>query len=128
LRRKRVTVLYQHPLFGFGIQRVLSEDPEFEVVDVRALPADGAGVGKGLDTDVIVAEGEDPDTLSRLVTEFPPVLVVFVRLDSNLIDVYHNREVVFPPPASLAEALSGTKKPASVATRTSATGTSSRPL
>ncbi|MFQ5381608.1 MAG: hypothetical protein ACE5EF_08295 [Dehalococcoidia bacterium] len=112
MRRERAAIFYRHPLFGHGIGRLVAADPRYDVVSVSSLTPDCGKAARHLDLDVIVAEGEDSQHPAEVIDELPPVLVILVRLDTNLIDVYFKRQLVVPRPESLAEALAAAEKPA----------------
>jgi DNA-binding NarL/FixJ family response regulator len=97
MRRFRVAVLYTHPLFGYGIARLLAEDPRLDVACHRAEAADAPTLAATLGADVVVMEDwEDPALTGRVIQALPPALVAVVRLRDNAMEVYRGRRRFLP--------------------------------
>ena len=97
MRRFRVAVLYTHPLFGYGIARLLADDPRLEVACHRADAATAPSLASSLGVDAVVMEDwEDPALTGRVIQALPPVLVAVVRLRDNAMEVYRGRRRFLP--------------------------------
>lgn len=97
MRRFRVAVLYTHPLFGYGIARLLAEDPKLEVDCHRAEASDAPALAATLGVDAVVMEDwEDPALTGRVIQALPPALVAVVRLRDNAMEVYRGRRPFLP--------------------------------
>ncbi len=97
MRRRRVAVLYSHPLFGCGIAQLLSRDEQFDVACLESGDAAESALAMTPGTDAIVVEdGTEPDTIDRVIQALPPVLVVVVSLQDNGLKVYQGRRRLHP--------------------------------
>lgn len=97
MRRFRVAVLYTHPLFGYGIARLLTEDPALEVACLQAAAANVPSVATILGVDAVVMEDwENPAITKRVIQALPPTLVAIVRLRDNAMEVYRGRRRIRP--------------------------------
>ena len=106
MSRGRVAVLFVHPLFGQGLAQLLHRDDHLDVTCVRADPACAPGELKHLRPHAIVIEECDDEGFMRdLLRDLPPALLIRVRLQDNLMDVYYNRQVVAAGPDDLLEAI-----------------------
>ncbi len=104
--RSRVAVLYAHPLFGKGIAKLLSRDQRLEVSCEPAKEADVVQLTRLLVPDALILEGcSDPVLLSLLIQDLPPIPVTFVDLRENTLTAFRERQQVFPPPASIIDAI-----------------------
>jgi len=112
MRKRRIAVLYTHPLFGRGVAQLLRADERLEVICLNVAIAGAEDELKRLKPYAIVAEGcGDSPVLNEAVRGLPAPLFIAVRLDDNFMDVYHSREVVTARPESLLEVIqSGLKE------------------
>ena len=118
--RKRVAVLYKHPLFGRGIARLLSKDDLLDVTCVPAGPAEPPPDAMTFETDAVVVEDEDdPSLVELLIQALPPVLVVVVSLQDNGMQIYQDRRRILPRshelPDLIHEVFGATGAPATTA-------------
>ena len=104
--KRKVAVLYSHPLFGEGLARLLDEDADLAV---SCIPADTSGVGREIDDlhpdAIIVEDNPDEGFMRGLLRSLPPVLLIRVGLQDNVMEVYHCRHVVPGCPADLLEVI-----------------------
>ena len=106
MRKRRVAVLYTHPLFGRGVAQLLRADEQLEVTCLQASLAEAAEELKRLRPYAVVAEGcDEGHLLHEAVRDLPAALFIAVRLDDDLMDVYHSRQVVSARPENLVEAV-----------------------
>ena len=106
MRKRRVAVLYTHPLFGRGVAQLLRADEQLEVTCLQASLAEAAEELKRLRPYAVVAEGcEGGHLLQEAVRDLPAALFIAVRMDDDLMDVYHSRQVVTARPENLVEAV-----------------------
>ncbi len=97
MRRFRVAVLYTHPLFGYGIARLLAEDPRLDVDCYRAEATGAPALAATLRVDAVVMEDwEDRALTDRVIQALPPALVAVVRLRDNTMEVYRGRRRFLP--------------------------------
>lgn len=106
MRKRRVAVLYTHPLFGRGVAQLLRADKRLEVVCLNVEFPGAEDELKRLKPYAIVAEGcGESRLLNEAVRDLPAPLFITVRLDDDFMDVYHSREVVTARPESLLEVI-----------------------
>lgn len=104
--RGRVAVLYVHPLFGQGLAHLLQGDDQLNVTCLQANLTCTPQELKRLRPHAIVVEECDEDGRVRdLIRDLPPALLIRVRLQDNLMDVYYNRRVMAARPEDLFEAI-----------------------
>jgi DNA-binding NarL/FixJ family response regulator len=106
MRKRRVAVLYTHPLFGRGVAQLLRADEQLEVTCLKASLAEAAEELRRLRPYAVVAEGCQGDhLLHEAVRDLPAALFIAVRIDDDLMDVYHSRQVVTALPENLVRAV-----------------------
>lgn len=106
MRKRRVAVLYTHPLFGRGVAQLLQADEQLEVTCLGAGLAEAAEELKRLRPYAIVAEGcGEGHILREAVRDLPVALFIAVRLEDDVMDVYHSRQVITARPENLVEAV-----------------------
>ena len=111
-RRRRVAVVYTHPLFGMGIARLLQPDKCLQVRCLNALLPDAGEQLRRLRPHAVVFEGdEERVSLRHLVGTLPRALIIVVRLDDDVMDVYHGRQVMTACPEALVETIHRRRPP-----------------
>jgi len=105
MRKDRVAVLYANSLFGQGLAHLLRSDRRLEVTSIRADPETAPAELARLRPDAIVIEDSEEAAVRRILQHVPPVLLIKVRLQDNLIDIYYNLQVVAAGPEDLLEAI-----------------------
>ena len=106
MRKRRVAILYAHALFGEGIAQLLDGDEQLQVICLDAGLAETCEKVKELRPHAIVVEGSEDGALLRdLVQNLPRALFVMVRMEDNIMDVFHGRQEVPACPENLAEVL-----------------------
>ena len=106
MSKRRVAVLYSHPLFGEGLAQLLHGDGALAVTCFRADPSRNPEEISRLKPHAIVVEDTDDEAFVRdLLRDLPPALLIRVRLQDNVMDVYSSRHVVSACPADLLEAI-----------------------
>lgn len=106
MAKGRVAVLYTHSLFGEGLAQLLHGDDGLSVTCLRADPARNPSEIRRLKPHAIVVEETSDESFMReLLRELPPALLIRVRLDDNVMDVYYSRQVVSACPEDLLEAI-----------------------
>lgn len=106
MSKRRVAVLYSHPLFGEGLAQLLQSDDGLEVTCLRADPSCSPREIDRLKPHAIVVEDSDDDAFMRdLLRGLPSALLIRVRLQDNVMDVYSTRHVLAACPADLLEAV-----------------------
>ena len=106
MSKRRVAVLYQHSLFGQGLAQLLHGDGSLSVTCLRADTSNNPQEIRRLRPDAIVIEDDDDQAFMRdLLRDLPPALLIRVRLQDNVMDVYHSWHVVSACPADLLEAI-----------------------
>jgi len=107
-RRVTVVVLYMHPLFGEGIARLLSGEPNLAVTPLDASdPAQSEHI-LALAPDVVVFERGDPDTATDILRYAPSALVIDVSLSPGPTFTYQRHEIQAQPDVIL-DAIRGIK-------------------
>ena len=98
MRKLRVAVISTHPLFGYGIARLLAEDPTVDVSCHIAEHATDPGLVAAAGIDAFVIEDcEDPARTECFIQALPPALVAVVRLRDNAMEVYRGRRRILSP-------------------------------
>jgi hypothetical protein len=106
MSKRRVAVLYNHSLFGQGLAQLLHGDGSLSITCLRADPSHNPQEIRRLRPHAIVIEdGDDPAFMRDLLRDLPPALLIRVRLQDNVMDVYYTRHVVSACPADLLEAI-----------------------
>jgi len=111
-RRRRVAVVYTHPLFGMGIAQLLNGDKYLQVRCLDAhLPDAGEQMRRLRPHAVILEGGEEHISFRHLAGTMPRTLVITVRLDDDVMDVYYGRQVMAACPETLVEIIHRRRPP-----------------
>jgi hypothetical protein len=111
-RRRRVAVVYTHPLFGMGIARLLQPDNGLQVRCLNALLPDAGEQLRRLRPHAVVLEGDEEHISFRdLAGAMPRALVIIVRLDDEVMDIYYGRQVMAACPEALVETIHRRRPP-----------------
>lgn len=106
MRKRRVAVLYTHPLFGRGVALLLQADGQLDVTCLNASLDEAGEELRRLRPYAIVAEGcEEGPLLRNAVRDLPAAVFISVRLEDDLMEVYHSRQVITARPENLVEAV-----------------------
>lgn len=106
MTKGRVAVLYTHSLFGEGLAQLLHGDEGLSVTCLRADPARNPQEIRRLRPHaIVVEETADEGFMRELLRDLPPALLIRVRLQDNVMDVYYSRQVVSACPEDLLEAI-----------------------
>jgi hypothetical protein len=106
MQRRRVAVVYVHSLFGRGVARLLEADQSLEVECLRADLADTQEKVRRFNPQTIVVEecgqgGAEKDA----VRDLPPALVISVRPQDNVMEIYSTWQEVAARPEDLLQAV-----------------------
>lgn len=96
MKKIKVFILYDHPLFGLGLEKLLKQERGIEVVGTTVRSHMSVEQMKALRPDVIMVEGGEPGLASSLweaLKESLPGRVITVELDENRATVYTSRQV-----------------------------------
>lgn len=100
--RGRVAVLCIHPLFGRGIARLLQADEELEVTCLTAGLADMPEKLKRFRPHaIVVEESADARFWRDVFPSLPPALLIGIRPQENVMDVYRKWQVAGARPEDL---------------------------
>jgi hypothetical protein len=110
MAKRKVAVVYSHPLFGEGLARLLNNDEELTVSCIRANTSGVAREIVDLRPEAIIVEDDADEAFIRgILNSLPPVLVIRVGLQDNAMEVYHCRHVIPGCPGDLLDVIrSGT--------------------
>ncbi len=97
--KKKITVfvLYDYPLFGLGLERLLRREKGIEIIGTAQRGPNILGQLKALCPDVIMLEGgESSDRLSpwEFLEEYLPQRVISITLDQNRLTVYTTHRIL----------------------------------
>jgi hypothetical protein len=93
-------------LFGQGLAQLLHGDEGLSVTCLRADPSHNSQEIRRLKPHaIVIEEGDDEGFMRDLLRELPPALLIRVRLQDNVMDVYYSWHVVSACPADLLEAI-----------------------
>lgn len=110
--KRRVAVVYTHALFGMGIARLLQPDKCLQVRCLDALLPDAGEQLKRLRPHAVVLEGDEEHISFRdLAGTMPRALVIIVRLDDEVMDIYYGRQVMAACPEALVETIHRRRPP-----------------
>jgi hypothetical protein len=105
-RTRRVAVVYTHALFGMGIARLLQPEEWLQVRCLNALLPDAGDQLRRLRPHAVVFEGDEEHISFRdLAGTMPRALVIIVRLDDEVMDIYYGRQVMAACPQTLVETI-----------------------
>lgn len=96
MKKIRVFILYDHPLFGLGLEKLLRQEKGIEVVGTTIRSHMSVEQLRAVRPDVIMVEGGEPGLASNLweaLKESLPGRVITVGLDENRATVYTTRRV-----------------------------------
>ena len=114
--KRRVAVVYTHPLFGRGIAQLLQADGELQVSCLEAALPEASEQLKRLRPHAIVLEGREEDLLVRDLTRgLPRALIILVRLEDDVMDAYYGRQVMTACPETLVKIIHRGRRPPSQA-------------
>lgn len=114
MSKGRVAILCIHPLFGRGIARLLQADRELEVTCLTAGLTDMPGELKRFRPHaIVVEESADPQFWRDVFPSLPPALLIGIRAQDNVMDVYRKWQVAAARPEDLLHAIHSGLGPAS---------------
>ena len=107
---KRVFILSSHPLLGRGIETLLRQEAELEIVGLEKDPGQAIEQIKALQPDVILVDCNDADAsralaMLRLLTEGVRSRVVSLNLDDNRITIYQGEHKIVREVKDLVETI-----------------------
>jgi DNA-binding NarL/FixJ family response regulator len=97
----RLAILYDHPLLGEGVGRLLSREPNIDVVYVESRDSAAVGAAIAAEPDMVVVErtcGIDPLEILRRA---PSTMVIEVGIAPGPTWVYRRQEIAGDPQAVL---------------------------
>ncbi len=108
--RSRVFILYSHGLFARGVQSLLGQEKEVEVVGMERDDHQALEKIRRLRPDVILVDSSTaPEghclTISGIFQEIPEARVITISLRENGIDVYDKQRIVAAGPEDLLRVL-----------------------
>jgi DNA-binding NarL/FixJ family response regulator len=107
----RVVILYDHPLLGEGLERLLRDRTD---LDVRLVRLDGVEAAKAAlegGPDVVIVERCAPIAAIDLLALAPDTMFIDVGLDAGPSWTYR-RDAISPRPEDILEAITGRVRPA----------------
>ncbi len=114
MKKIKLFILYDHPLFGRGLERLLSQERAIEVVGATLRRDMSLEQLRALRPDVIVVEGDEPSlgpSLWEVLKETLPGRVVTVDLDEDRATVYTSRRVMAEKVEDLVNAVRSGGRP-----------------
>ena len=109
---RRVIILYDHPLLGEGLERLLRDRPGLQVQLVHVDSLDIARSAVDSQPDVVILERCAPVAAVDLLPLAPDALFIDVGLDAGPSWSYR-REELSPRPEDIVQAITGRTRPAS---------------
>lgn len=108
--RPRVFILYKYLLFARGLEQLLKEEAEVEIVGVGMRGRRALAEIRVLQPDVIIVEvgkgmPEPCLLVARLLREQPQARVIRVSLEDNTATLYTSRRFVMAQPQDLVSIL-----------------------
>lgn len=102
--RRRVVILYEHPLLGEGLERLLRAETDLQVELVHVDNVDVARCALTPSPDVVVLERCAPVQALDLLRLAPGALFIDVGLDAGPSWAYH-RDELSPQPEDILRAI-----------------------
>lgn len=115
-KARRVVILYDHPLLGEGLERLLRDRPGIDVRLVRVDGVESAMAALESAPDVVIVERCAPVAAMDLLPLAPDSLFIDVGLDAGPSWTYR-REEISPRPEDILQAITGQAGPAAPAGR-----------
>lgn len=109
---RRVVILYDHPLLGEGLERLLRDRPGLDVRLVRVDGVEAAIAALEGSPDVVIVERCAPVAAIDLLPLAPDSLFIDVGLDAGPSFTYR-REAISPRPEDILQAITARPRPAS---------------
>ncbi|MFQ5883445.1 MAG: hypothetical protein ACE5I9_13415 [Candidatus Methylomirabilales bacterium] len=116
LKKVKVFILYEHTLFGLGLERLLKQARGIEVVGTAARSEKSVDQLRTLRPHVIIVEGGDPSLGSGLwevLKEGLPGRVISIPLDEDRATVYTTRQVLVAEVEELVKVVRSGGRPGS---------------
>jgi DNA-binding NarL/FixJ family response regulator len=107
-KKIKLFILYDHPLFGRGLERLLKQETDIEVVGATLRSTMSLEQLRVLRPDVIVVEGDEPSlgpSLWEVLKESRPGRVVSIDLDEDRATIYTSRRVIAEKAEDLVNAV-----------------------
>lgn len=114
MKKIKLFILYDHPLFGRGLERLLKQEGGIEVVGAALRRDMSLEQLRALRPDVIMVEGDEPSlgpSLWEVLKESPPGRVVSIDLDADRATVYTTRRVMAEKVDDLVNAVRSKRRP-----------------
>ena len=108
MKKIKVFILYDHPLFGKGLERLLEQERGIEVVGATARSENPLEQLRALRPDVIMVEGAEQSlgpSLWELLKEGLPGRVINIDLDEDRMTVYTTRQLLATEVEDLVQAV-----------------------
>ena len=109
---RRVVILYDHPLLGEGLERLLRDRPGLEVQLVHVDSLEAARAAVESQPDVVILERCAPVAALDLLRLAPDTVLIDVGLDAGPSWSYR-REQISPRPEAIVQAISARPRPVS---------------
>lgn len=97
MKKVKIFILYENPLFGLGLERLLEQERGIEVVGATARSQNPLGQLRTLRPDVVMVEGSEQSlgtSLWEVLKESPPGRVINIDLDEDQVTVYTTRQLL----------------------------------
>lgn len=107
---RRVVILYDHPLLGEGLERLLRGQPGLAVELVHVDGIDAARAALAADPDVVILERCAPVQAIDLLRLAPDALFIDVGLDAGPSWTYRRDELA-PQPEDILRAITERPRP-----------------
>ncbi len=110
----RVFILANQPLFAQGVESLLSEQPEIEVLGVAAITTENLSAVRDAAPDVVVVEAREEEQgrlVAMVLAKVPDARVVGLSLDDNRIHTYYQQMKHSRRVEDLLEAIQGSSPP-----------------
>jgi hypothetical protein len=105
MSRSLVVVLYEHSLFGHGIGTLLRSDDQLKIACLPLCEGNIRTRLKRLRPGIVILEAPHDGVIWQMLTDLPPVTVIRVSLDEDVMDVYYGHRVVIARPDNLLDAV-----------------------
>ena len=115
MKKIKIFILYDHPLFGLGLERLLAQERGIEVVGAAARSENPLEQLRTVRPDVIILEGGEPSldpTLWEVLKEDLPGRVISINLDEDRATVYTTRRLLAAEVEDLVKTLRSGGRPA----------------
>lgn len=108
MAKRRVFILYSHPLFAKGVESLLHQEPELEVASLSLDEGDPSGPVKAFGPDVVIIDSDSQvvaQLVAALLQKHPKLKIVTMIPGENEVTVHYQQQERVTTVSDLVEIL-----------------------